>query len=90
MDDEDDEGAVDQLDDDEDAEMDDEEGGFGDDSRATSPSKLTARQRAKNNKDLQETLIALPNGQSSSGSAALPCYPTPSDRADSSQNPRRR
>jgi hypothetical protein len=31
-------------------------------SRATSPSKLTARQRAKGNKDLQDTLIALPNG----------------------------
>lgn len=31
-------------------------------SRAVSPSKLTARQRAKNNKDLQDTLIALPSG----------------------------
>jgi len=32
--------------------------------RSASPSKLTARQRAKGNKDLQETLIALPNGLS--------------------------
>jgi hypothetical protein len=32
--------------------------------RSTSPSKLTARQRAKGNKDLQDTLIALPNGES--------------------------
>ena len=28
--------------------------------RSTSPSKLTARQRAKGNKDLQETLVSLP------------------------------
>lgn len=36
--------------------------------RSISPSKLTARQRAKGNKDLQDTLIALPNG-------ALPPHP---------------
>jgi hypothetical protein len=35
-------------------ELDDEE------TRSTSPSKLTARQRAKGNKDLQETLVSLP------------------------------
>jgi hypothetical protein len=35
--------------------------GLGDDeTRSTSPSKLTARQRAKGNKDLQETLVSLP------------------------------
>ncbi|KAL1406249.1 hypothetical protein Q8F55_007943 [Vanrija albida] len=34
-----------------------------DDSRAPSPSKMTARQRAKQNKDLQDTLISLPDGQ---------------------------
>lgn len=28
--------------------------------QSTSPSKLTARQRAKGNKDLQETLVSLP------------------------------
>ncbi|WOO83760.1 uncharacterized protein LOC62_05G007283 [Vanrija pseudolonga] len=33
------------------------------DSRAPSPSKMTARQRAKQNKDLQDTLISLPDGQ---------------------------
>lgn len=32
--------------------------------RSASPSKMTARQRARGNKDLQETLLALPNGQS--------------------------
>jgi hypothetical protein len=31
-----------------------------DETRSTSPSKLTARQRAKGNKDLQETLVSLP------------------------------
>ena len=31
--------------------------------RSASPSKLTARQRARGNKDLQDTLIALPNGK---------------------------
>jgi hypothetical protein len=35
----------------------DEEG-----TRSISPSKLTARQRAKGNKDLQETLVSLPGG----------------------------
>jgi hypothetical protein len=39
----------------------DEEEELGDDeTRSTSPSKLTARQRAKGNKDLQETLVSLP------------------------------
>ena len=48
----------------------DEEVDFGEEGDAVSyagsgsPSKLTARQRAKGNKDLQETLIALPNGES--------------------------
>lgn len=90
MDDEDDEGAVDQLDDDEDAEMEDEEGGLGDDSRATSPSKLTARQRAKNNKDLQETLIALPNGQSGPGPRSASAARIRLGKADGSQNQHRR
>lgn len=35
-----------------------------DTSRAVSPSKQTARQRAKGNKDLQETLLTLPDGKS--------------------------
>jgi len=44
---------------------DDEEEFYSDDlgddeTRSTSPSKLTARQRAKGNKDLQETLVSLP------------------------------
>jgi hypothetical protein len=42
---------------DDDLELDDEEG-----TRSISPSKLTARQRAKGNKDLQETLVSLPGG----------------------------
>jgi len=35
-----------------------------DETRSTSPSKLTARQRAKGNKDLQETLVSLPGTSS--------------------------
>ena len=38
--------------------------GNGEDESAASPSKLTARQRARGNVDLQETLIALPMGAS--------------------------
>lgn len=33
--------------------------------RSASPSKMTARQRAKGNQDLQDTLLALPLGESS-------------------------
>ena len=40
---------------------DDEEEGVG---KGTSPTKMTARQRAKGNTDLQETLLALPQGGS--------------------------
>jgi len=48
---------------------DDEEEFYSDDlgddeTRSTSPSKLTARQRAKGNKDLQETLVSLPGTSS--------------------------
>ena len=48
---------------------DDEEEFYSDDlgddeTRSTSPSKLTARQRAKGNKDLQETLVSLPGALS--------------------------
>jgi len=46
--------------------MDDEE------TRSTSPSKLTARQRAKGNKDLQETLVSLPGKFSSSVLYSVP------------------
>lgn len=52
------------LDDDNDHDIDMDSMG-GDSRRSLSPSKLTARQRAKGNKDLQEVLLALPNGKSS-------------------------
>jgi hypothetical protein len=39
------------------------EGEYGEGERGGSPSKLTARQRARGNKDLQETLIALPSSE---------------------------
>ena len=42
-----------------------------DETRSTSPSKLTARQRAKGNKDLQETLVSLPGMFSFSFSISL-------------------
>lgn len=36
---------------------------LGSERRSTSPSKMTARQRARGNVDLQETLLALPMGK---------------------------
>ena len=42
--------------------------------KSNSPTKLTARQRARNNKDLQETLIALPGESIRQESKAIPDY----------------
>ncbi|ORX38857.1 hypothetical protein BD324DRAFT_294568 [Kockovaella imperatae] len=39
--------------------------------RSTSPSKMTARQRARGNKDLQETLLELPHGNEGSSKKQL-------------------
>jgi hypothetical protein len=61
---------------------DDEEEFYSDDlgddeTRSTSPSKLTARQRAKGNKDLQETLVSLPGA---SYTSPRPCSLTKQKR----------
>lgn len=39
--------------------------------RSGSPTKMTARQRSKGNKDIQDHLMALPNGQCTSFPLAL-------------------
>lgn len=62
----DDDPAEDALGEDEDEEEDMLEEEVGEDGgssrRSQSPSKMTARQRARGNQDLQETLLALPMG----------------------------
>lgn len=47
------------------ANEDDELGSDGESRRSVSPSKMTARQRGRGDVDLQETLLALPMGESS-------------------------
>jgi Ino eighty subunit 2 len=37
--------------------------------RSNSPTKMTARQRSKGNKDAQDHLLALPNGESDTSKA---------------------
>ena len=57
---------------------DDNDMGDANTSRAVSPSKLTARQRARGNKDLQETLLTLPEGESSCPTRIRPFMRRPS------------